>query len=64
MSDEQWDDGGYKYATPPRPTRAEILDTFQELQAKDRLILALAEKLFIVSSHLGRLSERREVRGT
>ncbi len=32
------------------------------LAAKDRLILSLSEKLLIVAEHLGRLSERREVR--
>ena len=33
------------------------------IRLKDALILALAEKLAIVAEHLGRLSERPEVRG-
>ncbi len=32
------------------------------LAAKDRLILSLADKLAIVAEHLGKLSERSEMR--
>ena len=41
--------------------RAELV---RMIEVKDRLILSLSEKLLIVAEHLGRLSERKEVRGT
>lgn len=59
---DEFDDGGYKYATRPI-LRQELECLWQEIAAKDALILSLAEKLLICSVALSRVAERPDRRG-